>query len=49
MTSSRPAIGAGGWVAGGLSLALAVLIPPFILFVPISFALAAVAGLALAR
>ena len=39
----------GGWVAGGLSLALAVLIPPFILFIPISFALAAAAGLALPR
>jgi hypothetical protein len=38
-----------GWLAGVPLLLLACLVPPFVLFVPIAFALAGLAGLAIAR
>jgi hypothetical protein len=38
-----------GWLAGVPLLLLACLVPPFVLFVRIAFALAGLAGLAIAR
>jgi hypothetical protein len=38
-----------GWLAGVPLLLLAVLIPPFVLFVPVAMACAALAGFAIAR
>jgi hypothetical protein len=38
-----------GWLAGVPLLLLACLVPPFVLFVPVAFALAGLAGLAIAR